>query len=49
MTDEKIPEEKEIVDPDANPLYNKDGNPFTDALIEHIEEQQLLNSKKSTT
>jgi hypothetical protein len=28
-------------DPDANGLYNKDGNAFTDALIEHIESQQL--------
>jgi len=29
------------VDPDANGLYNKDGNAFTDALIDHIEAQQL--------
>ncbi|RTL60107.1 MAG: hypothetical protein EKK37_04495 [Sphingobacteriales bacterium] len=28
-------------DPDANGLYNKDGNAFSDALIEHIELQQL--------
>lgn len=29
------------LDPDANGLYNKDGNDFTDALIEHFETQQL--------
>ncbi|MCA6447022.1 MAG: hypothetical protein IM562_07645, partial [Chitinophagaceae bacterium] len=29
-------------DPDANGLYNKDGNDFTDALIDHFESQQLL-------
>ena len=29
------------LDPDANGLYNKDGNAFTDALIDHIESQQL--------
>lgn len=33
------------IDPDANPLYNMDGNDFTDALIEHIEQQQLFNNK----
>jgi len=43
---EKIPYGKELerslgVDPDANGLYNKDGNAFTDALIDHIEAQQL--------
>lgn len=30
-----------VINPDANGLYNKDGNAFTDALIEHIESQQL--------
>lgn len=29
------------LDPDANSLYNKDGNDFTDALIDHFESQQL--------
>ena len=29
------------LDPDANGLYNKDGNDFTDALIDHFESQQL--------
>ncbi|HMT97324.1 MAG TPA: hypothetical protein PKC62_11605, partial [Ferruginibacter sp.] len=29
------------LDPDANGLYNKDGNDFTDALIDHLESQQL--------
>ena len=28
-------------DPDANGLHNKDGNEFTDALIDHFESQQL--------
>lgn len=28
-------------DPDANGLYNKDGNAFTDTLIDHFESQQL--------
>ena len=33
---------KDIVnDPDINGLYNHEGNDFTDALIEHIEQQQL--------
>lgn len=32
-------------DPDSNPLINKDGNAFTDALIDHIEAQQNLNNK----
>ncbi len=29
------------LDPDANGLFNKDGNDFTDALIDHLESQQL--------
>jgi hypothetical protein len=29
------------LDPDANGLYNKDGNAFTDTLIDHFESQQL--------
>jgi len=28
------------IDPDANPLYNKNENPFTDALLDHFEEDQ---------
>ncbi len=30
-------------DVDANPLFNREGNAFTDALIDHIEEQQQTN------
>ncbi|MBK6993330.1 MAG: hypothetical protein IPH34_16585 [Chitinophagaceae bacterium] len=30
-----------ILNPDANGLFNKEGNAFTDALIDHIESQQL--------
>lgn len=42
--------EKQLVnDPDANGLHNKDGNTLTDALIDHIETQQLLfNSQLKT-
>ena len=36
---------KQLTDPDANGLYNKDGNAFTDALIEHMERQQTLKNK----
>lgn len=43
-------------DPDANPLYSKDGNDFTDALIEHFESKpekknnnQLNNSTMEKT
>ena len=47
----KIPYEeslnKEITNPDANGLYNTDGNAFTDALIDHIEQQQLSNNKNT--
>lgn len=28
------------IDPDANPLYSKDGNEFTDSIIEHFESQK---------
>jgi hypothetical protein len=34
------------VDADANGLYNREGNFFTDALIDHIEQQQMINSTK---
>ncbi|MBL7738137.1 MAG: hypothetical protein JNK14_02885 [Chitinophagaceae bacterium] len=38
------------LDPDVHGLYNKDGNPFTDALIDHFESQQLsLFDKQSKT
>ncbi len=30
-----------------NGLYNPEGNGFTDALIEHMEQQQLLNNKNN--
>lgn len=43
---EKIPYGHELernlgIDPDRNGLYNKDGNAFTDALIDDIETKQL--------
>ena len=39
-----------IRDPDANGLYNQEGNSFTDALIEHFEQKQLslFNSQLKT-
>jgi hypothetical protein len=37
------------LNPDANGLHNKDGNGFTDALIDHIESQQLLLNKQLKT
>jgi len=40
--------EKKLADPDANGLYNKDGNVFTDALIDHWEKEQIVNNKKHT-
>jgi hypothetical protein len=41
-----IPYGQELqIDPDRNPLYDKDGNAFTDALIEHLEQNQFLNNK----
>lgn len=33
-------------DPDANPLYSKDGNDFTDALIDDIENNQSKGVKR---
>ncbi len=33
---------------DQNPLYNKEGNAFTDALINHIEKQQSIILKTNT-
>nr|WP_294991635.1 hypothetical protein [uncultured Sediminibacterium sp.] len=39
------PDPENRIDPDRNPLYDKDGNAFTDALIEHWEHQQLVNQK----
>lgn len=39
----KIPYGEKIVNvPDANGLYNHEGNNFTDALIDHIEQNQSL-------
>jgi hypothetical protein len=35
------------IDPDANSLYSRDGNAFTDNLIDHIEKEQLLNNLKT--
>src|SRR5690242_6783295 len=34
-----------VSSPDANGLYHREGNAFTDTLIEHIEQQQILNNK----
>ena len=34
--------EKIVNDPDANGLYNHEGNNFTDALVDHIEQNQSL-------
>ena len=39
--------EMKINDPDANGLYNKDGNDFTDALIDHFEQTQIINNKNT--
>ncbi|MFC0773322.1 hypothetical protein [Terrimonas alba] len=38
--------ENEISNPDANGLHNHEGNAFTDSLIEHIEQQQIINNFK---
>ncbi len=38
---------EEITNPDGNGLYNRDGNAFTDALIDRIEQQRLLNNKNT--
>ena len=37
-----------VSDHDINGLYGHEGNDFTDALIEHIEKQQLFNSQLKT-
>lgn len=37
--------ERQLADPDRNGLYNNEGNDFTDALIDHIEQQQYLTNK----
>ncbi|HNP25090.1 MAG TPA: hypothetical protein PKL37_23640, partial [Panacibacter sp.] len=39
--------EIKIYDPNANGLYNKDGNDFTNALIDHFEQTQINNNKKT--
>ena len=33
-------------DPDANPLYSREGNVFTDALFEFFDSQQLNHKNK---
>lgn len=35
------------VNPDRNGLYDRDGNHFTDALIDHLEQQQIINAKNN--
>ncbi|MFN8271930.1 MAG: hypothetical protein U0U33_16810 [Chitinophagaceae bacterium] len=40
--------EMKINDPDVNGLHNKEGNDFTDALIDHWEKEQIINNKKNT-
>lgn len=39
--------ERKLSDPDANGLHNKDGNDFTDALIDYWEKEQIINNKKN--
>lgn len=39
--------ERKLIDPDTNGLHNKDGNDFTDALIDHFEQTQIINNKKT--
>jgi hypothetical protein len=41
--------EKAVTNPDANGLYNHEGNAFTDALIDHIEQQQSLFTSQLKT
>lgn len=36
-------------DPDANPLYSRDGNEFTDELIEHFENYKPIKNNQSNT
>jgi hypothetical protein len=43
---EKIPQEFKVNEGDNNGLYNKEGNDFTDALIEHFEQQQFNSNLK---
>lgn len=38
-----------VNNPDANGLYNYEGNAFTDALIDHFEKQQLLSNSQLKT
>ncbi|CAN5397646.1 hypothetical protein BH10BAC2_BH10BAC2_46540 [soil metagenome] len=38
--------ERTLTDPDANGLYNKEGNNFTDAIIDHWEKKQIIINKK---
>ncbi|MDB5280683.1 MAG: hypothetical protein JWR61_5638 [Ferruginibacter sp.] len=46
----EIPYSEKIVnDPDANGLYNHEGNNFTDALIDHIEQNQSLFTSQLKT
>jgi len=47
----QIPYATELLnDPDANSLYNYEGNNFTDALIENFEQQSLnINSQIKTS
>ena len=33
--------ESKLTDPEANGLYSRDGNAFTDALIDHLEKKQI--------
>jgi len=42
-------DEKAVTNPDANGLYNHEGNAFTDALIDHIEQQQSLFTSQLKT
>lgn len=41
--------DNQLKNPDANGLYNKDGNAFTEALIEHFESKQLSSTSKTSS
>lgn len=43
MIDVTVTENLLRTDPDANPLYSRDGNGFTDDLIEHFENTKPIN------
>jgi hypothetical protein len=48
FNEEKVPYISQKNNGDQNPLYNKEGNAFTDALINHMEKQQSIILKTNT-